>query len=346
MSVKKRIKRKKEHILYSLILEDQLKRDVFKDITIIHNCLSEVSFENLDISSSLLSTKLDIPLIINAMTGGFEESYYINKALAEVAKEKNIALAVGSQKIAFKYKNARQSFEVVRKIYKEGIIFANLGTDCTIEQAKKAVDMIEANALQLHLNVPQELFMKEGRRDFRGTLQKIQEIAANLDVPVIVKEVGFGIAMEEAKKLVNLGINIIDIGGYGGTNFIKIEGMRRNIRTFKFAKWGIPTAISLIEVLSAVEGRADVIASGGIKDGLDVAKALALGAKACGIAGPILYKLYKHGKKSVLKYIDDIIYELKLTLAMAGANNLKELSERPIYIGGNTNKWLKFRGIY
>lgn len=327
-------------------MEKHIKRDVFKDITIIHNCLSEVYFDGLDISSSLIGAKLDVPLIINAMTGGFEESFYINSALAEIAREKKLALAVGSQKIAFKYKHARKSFEIVRKINKDGVIFANIGTDCTLDQAKESVKMIEANALQLHLNVPQELFMKEGRRDFRGTWERIREIAENLDVPVIVKEVGFGIAREEALKILKAGVKIIDIGGSGGTNFIKIESMRQKVKPYKFANWGIPTAVSLIEVLYAVEGKAEVIASGGIKDGLDVAKALALGAKACGIAAPILYRLLKYGKKSALNYIDEIIYELKLTLAMAGANNLKELSERPIYIGGNTYKWLKFRGIY
>jgi len=328
------------------MMEKHIKRDVFKDITIIHNCLSEVYFDELDISSSLIGAKLNVPLIINAMTGGIEESFYINGALAEIAREKKLALAVGSQKIAFKYKHARQSFKIVRKINKDGIIFANIGTDCTLDQAKEAVKMIEANALQLHLNVPQELFMKEGRRDFRGTCERIREIAENLDVPVIVKEVGFGIAREEALRILKAGVKIIDIGGFGGTNFIKIESMRQKVKPYKFENWGIPTAVSLIEVLSVAEGKAEVIASGGIKDGLDVAKALALGAKACGIAAPILYRLLKYGKKSVLNYLDEIIYELKLTLAMAGANNLKELSERPIYIGGNTYKWLKFRGIY
>jgi isopentenyl-diphosphate delta-isomerase len=338
--------RKKEHIKYSLLLEERLKRNEFEDITILHNCLSEVNLKEIDISTNLQDIKLASPIIINAMTGGMEEGEKINSQLSRIAKKLNIAMAVGSQKIALDNPKSARSFEIVRKLNPDGIIFANLGADATVEEANMAIEMIKADALQLHLNVPQEVIMKEGRRDFRGTVDNIAEIVRNVRVPVIVKEVGFGIAREEAVELLEKGVKIIDVGGTGGSNFIAIERLRRGSNPLKkFEDWGRPTPISLIEVLTTVGSKADVIASGGLKDGLDAAKSIALGAKAVAYAGSILHILYNKGPSGLEKHILQIEKEIKYVMAMTGASNLAELRKRPVIIKGKTYHWMKYRGI-
>ncbi|NLZ53570.1 MAG: type 2 isopentenyl-diphosphate Delta-isomerase [Thermoanaerobacteraceae bacterium] len=338
--------RKKEHIKYSLLLEKKLKRNVFDDITILHNCLSEVSLNEIDISTNLQGINLTSPIIINAMTGGMQEGEIINRELSIIAKKLNLAMAVGSQKIALKNQDSIRSFYIVREINPDGIIFANLGADATIEEAIKAVEMINADALQLHLNVPQEVVMKEGRRNFKGTVNNIAQIVQNVNVPVIVKEVGFGIAREEAATLAENGVKIIDVGGTGGTNFITIESLRRRSRVFKhFEEWGIPTPISLIEVIKTVGKTTDVIASGGLKNGFDAAKSMALGAKAVAYAGYFLHILLNKGPSSLEKHILQIEKEIKYVMAMTGAKDLTELKKRHVIIKGKTYHWLKCRGI-
>jgi len=339
--------RKNEHIKYSLLLEKKLKRNVFKDITILHNCLSEVNLNEIDLSTNLQGINLANPIIINAMTGGTQEGEKINRQLAMIAKKLNLAMAVGSQKIALENPNSIRSFKIVRDINPDGIIFANLGADATVEEANKAVEMINANALQLHLNVPQEIVMREGRRNFKGTVENISHIIKNINVPVIVKEVGFGIAKEEAITLVERGVKIIDVGGNGGTNFIAVENLRRKSRVFKhFEKWGIPTPVSLVEVVKAVGDTADVIASGGLKNGFDAAKSLALGANAVAYAGHFLQILCNRGPSGLEKHILQIEKEIRYIMAMAGARKISELKKRPVIIEGKTYHWLKNRGIF
>lgn len=344
--MKKRARRKMEHIRYSLMLERRLKRDIFSDITLLHNCLSEVNLDEIDISTQLQGLKLKKPIIINAITGGFPLAFTINRQMAKIARELDLAMAVGSQRIALRDKSAQKSFKVVREENPEGIIFANIGADASPEEVLEVVDMIKADAVQIHLNIPQEIVMAEGRKKFEGTIEKISKIASEVKVPVIVKEVGFGIAKEEAKILADCGIKIIDIGGAGGTDFIAIENMRNKKNAVPVLEgWGIPTPISLIEVLSEVGDRVDVIASGGLKTGLDVAKSLALGAKAAGFAGFVLYKLMKGGPPALRKYLKHVERELIYSMAMVGARNISDLRKRPLIIEGRTYNWLKFRGI-
>ncbi|ADL07918.1 type 2 isopentenyl-diphosphate Delta-isomerase [Thermosediminibacter oceani] len=342
----KRSRRKMEHIKYSLLLEKKLKRNVFSDITLLHNCLSEVNLDEIDISTNLQNLRLEKPIIINAITGGFSFALAINRELAKIAREFGLAMAVGSQRIAIKDKSAQASFKVVREENPEGLIFANIGADASLEEVAEVVEMINADAVQIHLNTPQEIVMAEGRKCFAGTVDNIKRIAAGVKVPVIVKEVGFGIAREEARMLVDCGVKIIDVGGAGGTDFIAIENRRnRKNAVTTLEGWGIPTPVSLIEVISEIGDRADIIASGGLKTGLDVAKSLALGAKAAGLAGTVLYKLLKGGPVALRKYLRQVERELRYSMAMVGANNLSELRKRPLIITGKTYKWLKFRGI-
>ncbi|HHW02730.1 MAG TPA: type 2 isopentenyl-diphosphate Delta-isomerase [Thermoanaerobacterales bacterium] len=338
--------RKREHIKYSLLLEKKLHRNNFNDITLLHNCLTQVNIDEIDISTDLNGLKLKNPIIINAMTGGFYEAKIINGELAKIASRLGLAMAVGSQKIALDDPLCASSFQIVRKYNPDGIVFANIGSDASVDDAIKAVEMIKADALQIHLNAPQEIVMREGRKNFKGTLHNIKEIVKNVKVPVIIKEVGFGMAMEEAEILVQNGIKIIDIGGAGGTNFIAIENKRRSTKALmSLQDWGIPTPASLIEVVYRVGNRADIICSGGLKNGLDVAKSIALGAKAAAFAGLFLYILLKRGPLALLRYIIRIKRELMFTMAMSGAKNLTELRKRPVIIEGKTYNWVKNRGI-
>lgn len=340
-----RYQRKKDHINYSLLLEKSNRYNFFNDITLIPNCLPEVNFDEIDFSTNLKNIKLKNPIIINAMTGGIEEAIEINRHLAKIAKIHDLAIAVGSQRISLEGKGV-ESFTIVREVYPDGIIFSNIGANTTPKEALKIVDMIEADALQIHLNAPQELAMKEGQKNFKGTIENIKEIVDTLKIPVIVKEVGFGIAKEEAKKLQDIGVKIIDVGGYGGTNFISIENQRYNDPPLKnFANWGIPTPITLIEVLSQVSEQIDIIASGGIRNGLDATKALALGAKAVAFAGGFLYILVRHGPDALVKHIQQIKNEILFAMALCGAENLSLLQKRSLIIEGKTRNWLESRDI-
>src|SRR5699024_4157351 len=226
-----------------------------------HNALPELSFEDINTKTLFLNKKVDYPIMINAITGGTDFSQEINRQLSCISSEFNIPIAVGSQTIALYDEKSRESFKVVRKIMKDGVVIGNLGSTATVEEAKVAIDMIEADALQLHLNVAQELVMNEGDRDFKGILNNIENIVKNINKPLIVKEVGFGISKDVAKRLNDIGVSYIDISGSGGTNFIEIEGIRRDDIDFTdLYSWGIPTALSLIKCI-AVNKNLNIIAS-------------------------------------------------------------------------------------
>src|SRR5665648_85904 len=240
--------RKKEHIenyLKTSFRGDTLMGDVF----LSHNALPNLNFEDIDISSSFLGKKIAYPVLINAMTGGSEFSSDINRNLAELALEFNIPMAVGSQTIALEDENCCESFKVVREIVgPNGIVISNLSGTATPDDVKRAMEIIDADALQIHLNMAQEIVMEEGDRDFRGILDNIERIAKVIDKPLIVKEVGFGISNEVANRLYNVGVRCIDVSGYGGTNFIEIENLRNQEMDFsEIYSWGIPTAAALIQ---------------------------------------------------------------------------------------------------
>lgn len=245
---------------------------------------------------------------------------------------------------ALKDPSEAESYRVVRKENPRGIIFGNLGSEATIDQAKAAVDMIEADALQIHLNAVQELTMPEGDRDFRGALKRIENIVSHSGVPVVVKEVGFGINKETASMLASAGVTAIDIGGFGGTNFSRIENARRDRLLSFFDEWGIPTAVSIAEAAS-LEAGIDVIASGGIRTSHEIAKAIALGAGAAGMAGFFLKVLMKEGLEALTEEINNIHSELKMIMTALGAESIAGLQQSPIIISGRTHHWLNERGI-
>ncbi|TYS68379.1 type 2 isopentenyl-diphosphate Delta-isomerase [Sutcliffiella horikoshii] len=339
-----RAQRKMDHIQHALTT-GQVRQTGFDDVMFVHQSLPNLSTTDIQLNTKIGELTLSSPIFINAMTGGGgKKTWEINKALAEVAKVCNIGLAVGSQMSAIKDQDEAATYEIVRKANPGGLIFANLGSEATVDQAKKAVDMLEANAIQIHLNVIQELVMPEGDRDFTGALGRIEKIVSSLEVPVIVKETGFGISRETAKKLVDVGVSIIDISGFGGTNFSKIENERRTQRLDFFNAWGIPTAASIAEVKHALPG-ASVIGSGGIQRPLDIAKAITLGASAVGMAGYFLKVFMEEGQEALIQLIHQTHDELRWMMTALGASTIEQLQQAAVVIHGETYHWLTQRRV-
>ncbi|WP_199614975.1 type 2 isopentenyl-diphosphate Delta-isomerase [Paenibacillus alkalitolerans] len=338
-----RSSRKMDHVRYALSI-GQSGRNGLDDIRFVHNPLPETSLEQISLNTSIGDLVMSSPILINAMTGGAGETEQINYGLAAAAKETGVAMAVGSQMAALKNPEAAASFAVARKANPHGVLFANLGSEATADEAKRAVDMIEANAIQIHLNAVQELIMPEGDKSFTGMLKRIESIAAGAGVPVIVKEVGFGMTSDAAWRLLSAGAAAVDCGGFGGTNFAAIENARRDVPLSCFDDWGNTTAVSLLEVL-VVSPPERTIASGGIRTGLEAAKALAAGAGAVGMAGFFLRVLRENGVQALIQTINDLLNEIRLIMAAAGASRLSELRRAPLVISGETAHWCFARGI-
>ncbi|EFI41838.1 MULTISPECIES: type 2 isopentenyl-diphosphate Delta-isomerase [Peptoniphilus] len=318
--------RKREHV-ENYLRSTYVGNPLFEDVFLYHNSLPECDFNEIDTSTVFLNKKVDFPLIINAMTGGSEFAEGINLSLARVAKEFNIPMAVGSQTIVFEDKDARKSFECVRETLGDGIVLSNLSGHATVDEAKYAIDMIKADGIQIHLNPAQELAMEEGDRGFKGIIKNISKIVEGVDVPVIVKEVGFGISKDVAVKLYDAGVRYIDVSGFGGTNFFEVENLRVPSNDLsELYGWGIPTAMSLIEVNSLGYKDLNMISSGGIKNSLELVKSIVLGASMTAISGEILTYLIHGGYEYTMQYISNIIYKSKVTMLLTGAKNISELS--------------------
>jgi isopentenyl-diphosphate delta-isomerase len=338
--------RKLDHLKYSLALADGPNASGFADITLVHNCLPNLSWNAIDLSSSIAGISLTHPLIINAITGGANDVAAINERIAEFACLTNTAMAIGSQYAALECPEVQHSYKIVRKKNPNGIIFANLGAYVTAEQAQMAVDMVGAQGIQIHLNVAQEIMMTEGDRDFSGYLSNIDKIVNAVKVPVIVKEVGCGIALEQAIMLTDIGIKAIDVGGTGGTNFLAIEAARRQLDTnLETLSWGIPTVISAVETMSVLPKHVDMMVSGGIRSPLDVIKALALGGVATGMATPIVKMLYEKDMDYAVNWFQQFSHEIQCYMLLLGSRNIRELRKTPLVISGYSKEWLTTRGI-
>jgi isopentenyl-diphosphate delta-isomerase len=337
--------RKLDHINYALKLADGPKDTGFADFTLLHNCLPEISWEEIDISSHIACIDISHPVIINAITGGTADVLDINARLAEIAAATNSVMAVGSQYAALEDSANISSFQIVRKKNPHGIIFSNLGAHVTPDEALRAIDMLESQALQLHLNPAQEIIMAEGDRDFTGYLKNIESIVKCSPVPIIIKEVGCGIAKEQARALLEAGVQAIDIGGLGGTNFIAIEAARRNIAlSAEMLSWGIPTALTAVEIASILSAKQTLIVSGGIRTPLDTVKSLAIGGNAVGIAAPFLRRV-NDDLEATLMWLNDFLQDVKRFMLLTGSKNIQELREKPLIITGYSREWLASRGI-
>ncbi len=332
--------RKKEHVenyLRTMHQGDTLMDDVF----LPNNSLPDLNFEDIDTSTTFLGKKIDAPIMINAMTGGSEFTQTINEDLARLAKEFNIPIAVGSQTIALcKEDECMESFRIVREIVGDGVVISNLNAAASLEDCREALELVNGDGLQLHINPAHEMVMAEGDRDFKGILSNIEELSREIDRPVIIKEVGLGMSEEVVEKLYDAGIRSVDISGSGGTNFIEIENLRNMDMDYsELYSWGIPTALSIVEARKISEDLL-IIGSGGIRNSLDVAKALVLGADMVGIAGELISFLLHGGYDRAYEYLEETIYKLKIIMMLLGRENIEGLKTVDYRVTGRLKELL------
>lgn len=320
--------RKAEHIRLALDEQMQLGTAAFDDYRFSHEALPEIDFAEIDPSIEFLGRRLRAPLLISCMTGGTETARRINRNLAAAAEQTGVAFGVGSQRKALEDPSMVPTF-AVRDVAPTIPLLANLGAvqlnyGMGVAHCRAAVEMIGADALVLHLNPLQEAIQPEGQCNFRGLLSQIGQVVEGVGVPVIAKEVGSGLSTETARRLAGVGVRILDTAGVGGTSWARIEGRRAGDLDLGelFAGWGLTTPESILAVRQ-VAG-VTIIASGGLRSGLDVAKALALGADLAGLAFPFLAAATQSAER-VVTVIDRLVRELSICMFCLGVSTVAQL---------------------
>lgn len=340
--------RKDDHIKLACEQYDAHADAGFEHVRFIPNALPQLALSDVDTSVSVFdeTTKWDTPLYINAMTGGSKKGENINESLARVAAKTGLAMASGSLSAALKNPHLEETFSVIRRFNPHGFVMTNVSAGVSAEQAIKAVEILQANALQIHLNAAQELVMSEGDRDFSAWLNNIEAIARELDsmkVPVVVKETGCGMSAHDVLRLKNVGVRAVDVGGRGGTNFVAIENARRGRKSdYEFLDyWGLTTVESLLDIAQCDEilceprdssdscnsARMQVFASGGVRTPLDVVRSLRLGASAVGVAGEFLHTLINEGEDALVEQIESWKAQIRVIMALLGCKNIEDLRE-------------------
>ncbi|MFU0553814.1 type 2 isopentenyl-diphosphate Delta-isomerase [Gardnerella vaginalis] len=334
--------RKDDHIEIAYRQYNAQAESGFEHVRFIPNALPQLALNDVDTSVKVFdeTTKWDTPLYINAMTGGSKKGENINESLARVAAKTGLAMASGSLSAALKNPRLAETFSVIRRFNPRGFVMANVSAGASAEQAIKAVEILQANALQIHLNAAQELVMSEGDRDFSAWLNNIEEIVSALDsmkVPVVVKETGCGMSARDVLRLQNVGVRAVDVGGRGGTNFVAIENARRGRESgYEFLdSWGLTTVESLIDIAQCDEilreqrdsAQMQVFASGGVRTPLDVVRSLRLGASAAGVAGEFLHTLISEGEDALVEQIESWKAQIRVIMALLGCKNIEDLRE-------------------
>jgi len=346
--------RKAEHV--DIILNENVSAEYnyWNDVHLVHRALPEIDLDDVDVSCTLFGRKLNAPLVISSMTGGFSMGREINANLAKAAAEVGVAMGVGSQRAALEKPELVDTYAVV-KDHDVPLRFANLGAPQLVpqegkrayglEDARRAMAMVDAHMLIVHLNFLQEVVQPEGDRRARGVLDAIARLASKL--PVVAKETGAGVSREVAVALKKAGVRGIDVGGLGGTSFSAVEYYRakKDSATLKerlgatFWNWGIPTPASVVLANVGLP----IVATGGIRSGLDVAKALALGASAAGMAKPML-EAAKTSAEAVVTELEAVIAELKAAMLLTGSATLDALREQRCIVNRPTADWIEAAG--
>ncbi len=323
-------KRKAEHI--DIVLKKSInyrKTNGFERIEFVHNALPEINFDEINLKTEFLNKKFDAPLLISAMTGGTEEAEKINKDLAKACEKFNIPFELGSQRAMIENEKLSKTYDV--KKFTPGVfLVGNIGAMQLdgVGKILEGLKKVRADAVAIHINPLQEILQKEGDTNWKGVLERIKEFRKACKIPIIVKEVGAGISGKVARKLEEAGVDVIDVAGAGGTSWAGIEILRNNEKNKLFWNWGIPTFDALEEAVSSV--KIPVVASGGIRNGIEIAKAIRMGAAMVGIAAPFLRAQNKGGEREVEKLLMQFIEELKITMFLTGSKNLEELRKAEI----------------
>ncbi len=340
--------RKESHV--HICLDKDVESDVtagFDDVVLVHHALPDFNKDDIDLSCVFLGKKLKAPLVIEAMTGGAKIAEKINRNLAEAACEVGVAFGVGSVRAALVDEKLWSTYKV-RDVAPTCPLLSNIGLvqlidDYDIRDIKDSLKKMGADGIAIHLNAMQEAVQEEGNVNWKNSLARLKYFCQNLGIPVVVKETGAGISREAATIIEKSGASMIDIGGLGGTSFGMIEYYRDKKGQGKmFRNWGIPTACSVVECRGAV--KIPIIASGGIRSGIDAAKAIALGADYAGIALPLLGAAAK-SHKDVVAVLLRIIDEMRSCMFLCGAKSVDELKRKDAVILGRTREWLQSRGV-
>ena len=310
MSDIQREQRKNEHVEIAMAQQDVPQSD-FDRMRFVHHSIPNINVNQVDLTSHTSNFDMTFPLYINAMTGGSDWTKTINEKLAVVARETGLAMAVGSTHAALRNPKMAESFSIVRKTNPEGIIFSNVGADVPVDKAVKAVELLDAQALQVHVNAPQELVMPEGNREFSTWLENVEAIVQRVSVPVIIKEVGFGMSKELLQSLVNIGVTYVE---------------------------------SLLESIS-YQDKLNVFASGGLRTPLDAIKSLALGAKAVGMSRPFLNQVEHAGITSTIEYVESFIDHMKSIMTMLDAKDINDLKQSKIVFDSKLMSWIEQRHL-
>ncbi|MBA1343011.1 MAG: Isopentenyl-diphosphate delta-isomerase [ANME-2 cluster archaeon] len=346
--------RKIEHL--QICANDPVEAHVsagFDDVHLIHCALPEIDKDEIDTSTELFGKVMAAPLLIASMTGGHPDTYPINKALALAAEHLGIGIGVGSQRAALENPEQEETFRVVRDCAPHAFVYANIGvvqlTEYGIDGVEHAIEMIDADAIAIHLNFLQEAIQPEGCTHARGSLDAIKDVCDAVSVPVIAKETGAGISREVAAMLAAAGVDAIDVGGAGGTSWAGVEYYRALDRGDLISEhlgglfwdWGIPTAASVVECASC---GLPVIATGGVRTGIDIAKSIALGASLSGTALPLVAPAMKNAD-AVIDRLSRMISELEIAMFLCGCPDVAGLKTAPAVIGGRIREMLDARGF-
>ncbi len=334
-------KRKLDHLHIAARERVEYGDTWFDDVILVHESVPELDLNDINTKTKFLGKELKYPFMIVGMTGGVEEAKEINRDIAKVAENLGIGFGLGSQRAMLERAETWESY-YVREEAPKTLVIGNIGLaqlgDYPKDKIKKAMKKIGADAMAVHMNPAQEAVQPEGDWDFKDKLPLLKELAG--EIPVIAKEVGNGVCREIAIKLRHAGVKAVDIGGFGGTNWVLIEAMRHGEKT-PFINWGIPTAASVLEVAPILPA----IATGGIRNGMEAAKAIALGASLVGIGLPALRWYLAGGKELLETNLIRMLHEFKIAMFLTGSSNVRELKETNLVITGKLREWCLARGI-
>jgi isopentenyl-diphosphate delta-isomerase len=320
------------------------KTTLFEEVELLHDSLPGLCVDDLDIRTEFLGKTLRAPFVITGMTGGTEEAFAVNRDLALIAERYGIAFGLGSQRVMQRDPSTAWTFSL-RSFAPTTPLLANIGVtqaaDQPTDDLQDLVARVDADALCVHLNPAQELIQPEGDRDFRAGLETIERLSAELSVPVIVKETGCGISRRVGEALRQAGVRHVDVSGAGGTSWVRVESLRgsggKQRLGQEFAAWGIPTAASLRMLRGS---GLELIASGGVRNGLEIAKSIALGARLCGAALPV-YRAYRAGGTTgAAGFIDQLMDGLRTAMLLTGSRTLADLERQPVVLGERLKEWV------
>ncbi len=348
--------RKMDHLRITLLMDVEAGSTWFEYVKPVHRAAPEINMKDVDTSVEVFGKKLNAPIIVTGMTGGNEAAAKVNAAIAEVVEELGLGMGVGSQRAAIEHPELEWTFKIAREKAPNALLIANIGAPQLLKgyglkELERAIEMIDADAIAIHLNAAQEAFQPEGDLDFEGLINKLADIVDKISKPIIIKETGAGIDYDTALMMKDIGINAFDVSGAGGTSWIKVEMYRAQEKGMEelaqaaewMSDWGIPTAAAIAEVRAAAP-EAVVIGSGGVRTGMDAVKALTLGADLVGVALPALKSVYK-GKEELKKYLKSMMLSIKVAQFLTSSRTVSEMKGKAVVMGP-LKEWLIERKIY